>query len=156
MPAYDDAALDRAFAALEAQAREAAAALHDEAAVEAFRLEWLGRKQGRLNEISGRWLKAAPPEAKRALGVRFNTLKAVVEQLLESALGAGPSDAALKAEAIDITLPGTRRLTGAEHPITRAMNENKDEDKDTGKHEEKHEEQRGDKSEGKKFPPPMT
>jgi hypothetical protein len=40
--------------------------------------------------------------------------------------------------------------------ITRAMNENKDEDKDTRKHEEKHEEQRGDKSEGKKFPPPMT
>jgi phenylalanyl-tRNA synthetase alpha chain len=37
--------------------------------------------------------------------------------------GRGPSDAALKAEAIDITLPGTRRLTGAEHPITRTLNE---------------------------------
>jgi phenylalanyl-tRNA synthetase alpha chain len=127
LPAYDDAALDKAFATLEAQAREAAAALNDETAVEAFRLEWLGRKQGRLNEVSGRWLKAAPPEAKKALGLRFNTLKAVVEQLLESALGSvqygSGGDAALKAEAIDITLPGTRRLTGAEHPITRAMNE---------------------------------
>ena len=56
----DDAALDKAFAALEAQAREAAAALDGDAAVEAFRLEWLGRKQGRLNEVSGRWLKSAP------------------------------------------------------------------------------------------------
>ena len=90
----------------------AAAALDGEAAVEAFRLEWLGRKQGRLNDVSGRWLKAAPPEAKKALGVRFNALKAVVEGLLDAALGAGPTDAALKAEAIDITLPGTRRLTG--------------------------------------------
>ncbi len=34
------------------------------------------------------------------------------------ASGAGPSDAALAAEAIDITLPGTRALTGANTPIT--------------------------------------
>ena len=68
LTAFDDAALDKAFAALERQAREAAAALDGEAAVEAFRLEWLGRKQGRLNEVSGRWLKAAPAEAKKALG----------------------------------------------------------------------------------------
>ncbi|HUB52604.1 MAG TPA: phenylalanine--tRNA ligase subunit alpha [Terracidiphilus sp.] len=123
LPAYDDAALDKAFASLEAQAREAASGLSCEAAVEAFRLEWLGRKQGRLNEVSGRWLKAAPPEAKKALGLRFNALKAMVEQLLDSALGAGPTDDALKSEAIDITLPGTKRLTGAEHPITKTLNE---------------------------------
>src|SRR5271166_5863834 len=123
LTAFDEAALDGAFARLERQAREAAAALDGDAAVEAFRLEWLGRKQGRLNEVSGRWLKAAPPEARKALGLRFNALKATVEALLEEAAGAGPTDAALKAEAIDVTLPGTRRLTGAEHPITRTMNE---------------------------------
>ncbi len=123
LTAFDEASLGQAFTALEQQAREAAAALDGEAAVEAFRLEWLGRKQGRLNDVSGRWLKAAPPEAKKALGVRFNALKAVVEGLLDAALGAGPSDAALAAEAIDITLPGTERLTGAEHPITRTLNE---------------------------------
>jgi phenylalanyl-tRNA synthetase alpha chain len=123
LTAFDEAALDEAFAALERQAREAAAALDGEAAVETFRLEWLGRKQGRLSEVSGLWLKSAPKEAKKALGMRFNALKAVVEGLLDSALGAGPSDAALAAEAIDITLPGTRRLIGAEHPITRTLNE---------------------------------
>jgi phenylalanyl-tRNA synthetase alpha chain len=123
LTAFDEAALDKAFAQLEQQAREAASSLSDEAAVEAFRLEWLGRKQGRLNEVSGRWLKAAPTEAKKALGLRFNALKAVVETLLEAALGSGPSDASLKAEAIDITLPGTQRLVGAEHPITRTLNE---------------------------------
>ena len=123
LDSFDEASLDAAFAALEAQARAAAAALDGEAAVEAFRLHWLGRKQGRLNEVSSRWLKSAPAEAKKLLGMRFNALKAAVEGLLEAAAGSGPSDAALAAEAIDITLPGTQRLTGAEHPITRTMNE---------------------------------
>src|ERR1017187_5444023 len=117
LTAFDAASLDEAFGALERQARGDADALNGEAAVEPYRLHWLGRKQGRLNEVSGRWLKAAPPEAKKALGLRFNKLKELVELLLEQGAGAGPSDAALAAEAIDITLSGTRRLTGAEHPI---------------------------------------
>jgi phenylalanyl-tRNA synthetase alpha chain len=131
LTAFDEDALDEAFARLERQAREDAERLDYWDAVEAFRLEWLARKQGRLNEVSGRWLKAAPPEAKKLLGVRFNALKAVVEGLLDEALREGQytgqygsSDIrALKATAIDITLPGTRRLAGAEHPITRTMNE---------------------------------
>ena len=123
LTAFDEAALDQAFARLERQAREAAAELNGEAAIEAFRLLWVGQKQGRLKEVSGRWLKAAPPEAKKALGLRFNALKAVVEGLLDEALGAGPSDAELACETIDITLPGTQCLTGAEHPITRTLNE---------------------------------
>jgi phenylalanyl-tRNA synthetase alpha chain len=123
LPSFDDAALDRAFSLLENQARAAASNLPNEAAVEAFRLDWLGRKQGRLNEVSSRWLKSAPPESKRALGLRFNALKATVESLLESASGGGTSDESLKAESIDITLPGTQRLTGAEHPITRTLDE---------------------------------
>jgi len=123
LTAFDEAALDAAFAQLEAQARAAAAAVDTEAAVEAFRLQWLGRKQGLLNEVSNRWMKAAPPDAKKLVGQRFNALKPLVEGLLDQAAGAGPSDAALAAEAIDITLPGSRRLTGAEHPITKTLNE---------------------------------
>ena len=120
---FDEDSLGRAFAALAKRAADDAATLDGPEAVEAFRLEWLGRKQGLLNEISGRWLKAAPSEAKKSIGQRFNELKKKVEELLERASGAGPSDAALAAEAIDITLPGTKRLTGAEHPITRTLNE---------------------------------
>src|SRR4051812_27695229 len=120
---FDEESLEKAFAALAKQAADDAARLDGRDAVEAFRLEWLGRKQGRLNEISGRWLKAAPPVAKKSIGQRFNDLKKKVEDLLDEASGAGPSDAALAAEAIDITLPGTRRLTGTEHPITRTLNE---------------------------------
>jgi len=123
LTAFDEASLDQAFASLTASAEQAAQAIEGEAGVEAFRLEWLGRKQGRLNDVSSRWLKAAPPEAKKALGQRFNELKKTVEGLLDAAAGAGPSDAALAAEALDITLPGTRRLMGAEHPITKTLNE---------------------------------
>ena len=93
------------------------------AAVEAFRLEWLGRKQGLLNEVSGRWLKAAPPEAKKAAGRALQRAQGSGGGPAGAAPGAGPTDAALAAEAIDITLPGTQRLTGAEHPITRTLNE---------------------------------
>ncbi len=127
LTAFDQAALDQAFAAVEQQARADAATLDGPEALEAFRLRWLGRKQGLLNEISSRWLKAAPPEAKKPVGERFKILKELVERLLDESadagLGGSWGDAALAAEAIDITLPGTRRLTGAEHPITRTWNE---------------------------------
>ncbi len=123
LSSFDDDSLDRAFAALEKQARADAATLDGTEAVEAFRLRWIGRKQGLLNDVSSKWLKAAPPEAKKPVGERFKALKELVERLLEQSAGAGPSDAELAAEAIDITLPGTQRLMGAEHPITRTMNE---------------------------------
>ncbi len=85
LTAYDDAALDQAFAALADQASRDASLLGTREAVETFRLEWLGRKQGRLNEVSGRWLKSAPAEAKKSIGQRFNELKKQVEDLLEQA-----------------------------------------------------------------------
>jgi phenylalanyl-tRNA synthetase alpha chain len=119
LTAFDDDSLDAAFAAIEGQARADAAALDGES----FRLKWLGRKQGLLNEVSERWLKAAPAAAKKAVGQRFRQLKELVDRSQEESAGAGPNDAALQAKAIDITLPGTRRLLGAEHPITRTMNE---------------------------------
>ena len=123
MTNFDEQTLDASFAALEDEARRAAGELASPEAVENFRLEWLGRKQGRLKQLGDAWLKTAPLEAKKGLGQRFNALKTLVEGLLEAAAGAGPSNEALAAEALDITLPGTRRLTGAEHPITRTMNE---------------------------------
>jgi phenylalanyl-tRNA synthetase alpha chain len=120
---YDEPTLDSAFATLTRELGASAALLTSAEAVDSFRLEWLGRKQGRLKQLSDVWLKAAPVEAKRLLGQRFNALKAQVESLLESALSGGPSDAELAATRIDVSMPGTRRALGAEHPITRTMNE---------------------------------
>ena len=48
LPAYDDHTLDLSFAVLEKEVRGTASS----ADPEAFRLLWLGRKQGRLKLIS--------------------------------------------------------------------------------------------------------
>ncbi len=119
---YSETALDRAFAELNSEVQISAQSLVGAEAIEQFRLLWLGRKQGRLKSISDAWLKSAPPEAKKLIGQRFNQLKAQIESRLESAAGAG-SQNALDAEAIEITLPGTRRVLGVEHPLIRTMHE---------------------------------
>jgi phenylalanyl-tRNA synthetase alpha chain len=120
---YSEPELDRAFAAVAAEVETSAQALRSPDAVEQFRLQWLGRKQGRLKLISDAWLKAAPPEAKKLIGQRFNTLKARIEERIDEAAKSATPAAALDAEAIDITLPGTRRPIGAEHPLIRTWNE---------------------------------
>ncbi len=119
---YSEAALDQAFAELTREVEASAQSLGNGEAVEQFRLHWLGRKQGRLKSISDAWLKSAPVEAKKLIGQRFNQLKAQIEALLENAGGAS-SQNALDTEAIDITLPGTHRALGAEHPLIKTMHE---------------------------------
>src|SRR5271170_6434212 len=113
-------ALDAAFAKLAAEVEDSAKGLSSSEvpaeSVEQFRLHWLGRKQGRLKAISDAWLKTAPPDAKKLIGQRFNKLKQEIEQRVESASSGGLSLSELAAEAIDVTLPGTRRALGAEHP----------------------------------------
>jgi phenylalanyl-tRNA synthetase alpha chain len=120
---YSDEALAEAFTLLAEEA--AAPVLLTPAQVEQYRLDWLGRKQGRLKLISDAWLKAAkdePAEIKRALGQRFNALKRQIAERLEAAEAAG-SYPPLEAEAIDITLPGIRPPLGAEHPLIKTMHE---------------------------------
>jgi phenylalanyl-tRNA synthetase alpha chain len=118
LPAHDAATLDAAFHAVLEELRAESTSVPDE--VEAFRVRWLGRKQGRLKALSDAWLKTAPAEARKEIGQRFNELKQQIERQLENATAAKPRSSA---DALDITLPGTRPLRGAEHPILRTMNE---------------------------------
>jgi phenylalanyl-tRNA synthetase alpha chain len=113
---FDEASLDAAFATLAEEVRTETAALKDP---EAFRLHWLGRKQGRLKLISEAWLKSAPPEARKPLGIRFNQLKQQIEAALEAP--AAPKKSA--EQGIDITLPGTLRAPGIPHPLLKTMHE---------------------------------
>jgi phenylalanyl-tRNA synthetase alpha chain len=137
---FDDASLDAAFATLAEEARTT-----DTTDPEAFRLHWLGRKQGRLKLISEAWLKSAPPEAKKALGIRFNQLKQQIEAALEYKLspealikvpaseqglvveyatqGGTIAQKKLPAYPLDITLPGTLRAPGIPHPLLKTMHE---------------------------------
>src|SRR5579875_1926467 len=115
---FSPTALDAAFAAVEAEARAQMAAPDFDA--KQFRLAWLGRKQGRLKAISDAWLKAAPADAKRLIGQRFNALKETIEAAVETA-AAGPKPSA--EAALDITLPGIAQKIGADHPLIRTMQE---------------------------------
>jgi phenylalanyl-tRNA synthetase alpha chain len=104
LPAYDDATLDVSFAVLADEVR----ASSESADTEAFRLLWLGRKQGRLKLISEAWLKSAPADARKPLGLRFNQLKQQIEAALETPVAAP----AASIQQLDITLPGTVRALG--------------------------------------------
>jgi len=119
--------LDAAFARLATEVEESAKNLAGDdvptQAREQFRLHWLGRKQGRLKAVSDAWLKTAPAEAKKLIGQRFNKLKEEIELRLVAASAGGVNLSELAEEAVDITLPGTRRSPGAEHPLIRTMNE---------------------------------
>ncbi|HEV2578052.1 MAG TPA: phenylalanine--tRNA ligase subunit alpha [Acidobacteriaceae bacterium] len=115
---FSPSSLDAAFAAVETEARTQLAAPDFDA--EAFRLAWLGRKQGRLKAISDAWLKSAPPDAKRLIGQRFNALKETIEAAVETA-ASRPKSAT--GTTIDITLPGIAQRIGAEHPLVRTMQE---------------------------------
>lgn len=115
---YSEASLEQAFAGLLNEVRSGAASLASPEAVENFRLEWLGRKQGRLKLVSDAWLKTAPVEAKKALGMRFNQLKQEIEAALE---GGSVSGGGKKAAALDISLPGTSPRVGVEHPLVKTM-----------------------------------
>src|ERR1700729_1182573 len=113
---YGEPSLNAAFQTLAEEVRSETISISD---VEAFRLRWLGRKQGRLKLISEAWLKSAPPDAKKALGIRFNQLKQQIEAALEAP--AAPKKSA--EQGIDITLPGTVRAPGIPHPLLKTMHE---------------------------------
>jgi phenylalanyl-tRNA synthetase alpha chain len=115
---FSEASLDAAFASVRQQAEAAVASPSFDA--EQFRLDWLGRKQGHLKSISDAWLKAAPPEAKKLIGQRFNALKEQVEEVLANASG---SASFATAAGLDITLPGTAQRLGVEHPLIKTMAE---------------------------------
>jgi phenylalanyl-tRNA synthetase alpha chain len=117
---YDEAELDRVFGGLEAEVAAQTTALTSDDAMEAFRLEWLGRKQGRLGQLSAAWLKSAPVEAKKSLGMRFNTLKGLIE---EARSGSASGETRVSLDGLDVTLPGAARRVGVEHPLVKTMAE---------------------------------
>ena len=104
--------------ALRAEALEALAQADGEAGREAWRADWLGRKDGRLT-LRLRSLKDAPPDQRAALGKSLNALKATLEGELEGRREAARADAlaTLSADAaLDVTLPGPSPVPGPPPP----------------------------------------
>ncbi len=93
------------------------------AALEDAKARYLG-KSGRVTELL-KGLGALPPEQKKARGAEINQAKARVEAALQArrdALAEAELERQLRAEALDVTLPGRRRGTGGGlHPVSRTI-----------------------------------
>lgn len=94
----------------------------DAAALEAFRIRWLGTK-GLVKAIMGE-MKNVPAEERKAFGQTLNEFKQMAEQhfeTLKTALGeTAPAPAvrsAKSATALDYTLPGDPLTVGSRHPL---------------------------------------
>jgi phenylalanyl-tRNA synthetase alpha chain len=109
---------------LHADALAALARAADAAALEAWRIEFLGSK-GRLKSAMG-GIKDVPPADKPAFGAKLNTIAKAVEDAFNSRKAAlGSAAAAPAGPTVDVTEPGlieTREL-GRAHIITRVRDE---------------------------------
>src|SRR5690349_21953574 len=96
------------LARLRDEATSRLAAASSLAELEALDTEYLGRSRGRITELmSG--LRSLPQEERPAFGQRLNALKAELLEMLErrrAELSAAALAQRLRAEAIDVTLPG--------------------------------------------------
>ena len=109
------------LAAVEREALDEIATAVDDAALEAARIKYLGRSEGRITAVL-RGLGALPPEERPAVGQEANRVKGVVSAALDERAAhlAGPTGAGA---AEDLTLPGRPVWRGSRHPITRAVDE---------------------------------
>ena len=105
--------------------RQEVSAITDRDGWDALRLQWVGRKQGRLRDLMGR-MKDIPAEDRRAYGQAVNRLKVEVEEglaTLDAKLAAAAKAAQKQGDALDVTLPGRRPQTGTLHPVTQVARE---------------------------------
>ena len=113
------------------QIRASAMAALDQAAdapaLEALRVKILGKK-GELTAVL-KTMGALPAKERPAMGQMANTVRADIEKRLEqrrSELSAQALQAKLRAEAVDVTIPGQPVQQGHKHPMYKALDEAKE------------------------------
>src|SRR5258706_8906316 len=92
------------------------------AELENAKARYLG-KAGRITEQL-KALGALPVDVKKTRGALINAAKQQVEALLDArreAMAKAELELQLKAEALDVTLPGRQRGTGGLHPVSRTI-----------------------------------
>jgi len=108
--------------ALVRDAEQAFAAAAAPADLENAKARFLG-KAGRVTELL-KGLASASPDEKKTRGAAINVAKQAIEAALAArrqALADAELDAQLKAESLDVTLPGRRRGAGGLHPVSRTI-----------------------------------
>jgi phenylalanyl-tRNA synthetase alpha chain len=108
--------------ALVGEAREAAASVGTLEELEAVRIRFLGRKEGRLTAIM-RGLGTLPPETKPAVGDAANRAKNEISRLLDTLREQLDSRSRVTAPSVDLTLPGRSPWKGGRHPVTQVIDE---------------------------------
>ena len=88
--------------------------IQDTEALESLRIEFLGRKQGRIGELF-KSLKSLPPDERKQAGAAVNELKDFVQTDIDGRRRL--LDKSKSFEKPDITLPGERTLLGHRHPL---------------------------------------
>jgi phenylalanyl-tRNA synthetase alpha chain len=156
---YSPEALDRAvaelIAALKAETDSMVVAAFKDRAEKTMtadpvplRNRWLGRKSGILTQLNELWLKSSPPDARKEVGMRINSVRETTKEKVENAISNVATVATLSPnelnalarefesggtlavvgpviakDEIDITLPGIQRPIGVKHPVLRVMDE---------------------------------
>jgi phenylalanyl-tRNA synthetase alpha chain len=108
---------------LRAEALGGLEAATNDAAIEAWRVEWLGRQEGRVTALVGR-IREQPADQRAAFGAAANGLKRTLEDALaakQEALRQAALETLATTEAIDVTLPGRPQPVGRLHPVTQTM-----------------------------------
>jgi phenylalanyl-tRNA synthetase alpha chain len=114
--------LAQALAALEAEGHVMLAAAADAAALDAVRVRYLGRKGSLATILRG--LGDLDAAERPAAGKLANDVKQRLEAALQArkdALEAAAEEARLRADRLDVTLPGRPRPVGRLHPSTQAL-----------------------------------
>ena len=109
---------------LRAEALTALAAANDQVALDAWRIEYLGRK-GRLTLVL-RGLAGLSIEERKALGAASNALKAELESAHDArneAIRGATLAASIEQGKIDVTLPPRPHRRGGLHPVTQLLRE---------------------------------
>ena len=109
---------------MEERALTELAGVHEVAALEAWRVRYLGRR-GELSQIL-RGLGELPPEERPAMGQEANRVKATIEAAFatrRAAIEEEAKQAAFQAEQVDVTLPGRPPELGRLHVSTQSLRE---------------------------------
>lgn len=102
------------------EVREKIFQVKDEKSLEKVRIEFLGRKQGRITKVL-RSIKNLPSKDRPLIGGLVNQLKEEIEKELKERKKSIEKEE--REEYIDITLPGKKPLVGKLHPITQTIEE---------------------------------
>ena len=120
----DLAQLTSELDALAAETTAALAGASDVAAIDAIDLDVLGKK-GRLTGIL-RGIGGLPAEDRPKVGAAANTVRARIESAIaerRASLGSAELEDRIRAEAIDVTMPGRPIRRGSLHPSIESMGE---------------------------------